>query len=884
MKKLFTFLFLLMVGWLTLSAQITTNPNLVTLAEAIAHVGADQKTGVDVYVGSDNEKWYVFVDLYPNRGWEHDCELHGIYKEKSNGYIMGYSSMVKTPPTDIVLIPAITRSRTIGTPLKVKVPSQNNGNNTMNTRTYAIVLSGGIMPASNYERYWNDCSFIYQTLRNKYNIPKNNIYVAMSDGTDPGADMNSFSKGFISSPLDLDFDGEADIEYAATYQNVSNIFYELKNKMTADDHLFLFVIDHGGTAGNNRSYICLWNNEKLYDTQLASMIDMLPAGTVNIVLGQCYSGGFIDNITKDGCVISTASTGSESSWACGNLLYDEYVFHWTSAMAGQDAFRKPVNADTDNDGHITADEAFWYAEEKDTKNETPMYSSLPVSVGETLAFDKEPEVNTYDLIIRDNTEDTGRVPNLTTDIHWDSPDIWVRNQKDGVEAHENPYYSSDHTQAYVYVRITNRGTQKYPAGEKYLHVHWADASTAISSKAWTGHEEYNGELTGYFMYPMNISRDIYPGESEVFVIPWQLPQVVRETVSGNEHFCLLTEITDNAVISERSFDVFGNRTIAQKNLTIIDCTLNEDATGDVFVRNLQDTERSYTLEVRPRTVKDRELFNKSSVYMILSNKIKDAWQSGGSQYSGASYSPSVPNRININSHDAKVKGIKLAGEEFEKVTMQFAFNMYSPNPEYGGSVSILPQMQNKYTFDLIQRDELTGEIVGGETFIVYSPASYGGVTVQPVSEDKGDHYTLSAIYPEDITDVEWTDAEGNLIGCSQSVDVVPASDNSEYTVSVRKGGVMAKANISVDALQKIQSVNSDQSSDNIEVVLKKAVENDNTYIEVKSVSGNSKPVTAKVAHGDSKTDIDVSAIDAGVVVISLKCDEKYIDNTKFMKK
>lgn len=95
---------------------------------------------------------------------------------------------------------------------------------------------------------------------------------------------------------------------------------------------------------------------------------------------------------------------------------------------------------------------------------------------------------------------------------------------------------------------------------------------------------------------------------------------------------------------------------------------------------------------------------------------------------------------------------------------------------------------------------------------------------------------------------------------------------------------MAKANISVDALQKIQSVNSDQSSDNIEVVLKKAVENDNTYIEVKSVSGNSKPVTAKVAHGDSKTDIDVSAIDAGVVVISLKCDEKYIDNTKFMKK
>lgn len=882
MKKLFTILFFVMAGCLMLQAQVIVSPSSVTLGEAIAHTGADRKAGVDVYAGEDDDLWYIFVDLYPNRGWEHDCELHEIYKERSsNGVIMGYSSIVKTPPTDIELIPAIINSRPIGTPLKVKVPSMSNVNNDMNSKMYAIILSGGIEAVSNYERYWNDCSFIYQTLRNRYNIPKNNIYVVMSDGTDPEADMVSFSKGKISSPLDLDFDGEADIEYAATYQNVSNIFSELRGRMTSEDHLFMFVIDHGGTTGNNNSYICLWNGERLYDTQLASMIDMLPAGTVNIVLGQCYSGGFVDNITKDGCVISTASTGSEPSWACSNLLYDEFVFHWTSAIAGQDAFRELVNADIDDDGHITVDEAFLYAKENDTKNETPMYNSLPVSVGETLAFDKEPEVNTCDLIIRDNVEDTGREPNLTTDIHWDSPDIWVRNQNDSIEVHENPYYSLDHINVYVYVRITNRGTQKYHAGSKYLHVHWADASTAISDKAWTGHEEYNGDLTGYFMYPQPINVDIEPGESEVVVVPWMLPQSLRGTVDGNEHFCILTEITDNALISERSFDVFGNRTIAQKNLMIIKCTADEDAVGEVFVRNLKDTERSYTLEIRPRTVDDRELFTKSDVCMILSDEIKDAWQSGGSRYSGASYSPSVPNKINIDSYDAKVRGIKLAGEEFEKVTMQFAFHVFMIGPN---NMPVLPVLKNEYTFDLIQKDEETGEIVGGETFVVRSPFSYGGVAVHPVSEDMGDHYTLRAICPEDITSVEWTDAEGNVIGNTLSVDVMPVADKTEYTVSVRKGGVMAKADISVDALQKIQYVSQNQSGDNMEVALKKVVANDDTYVEVKSVAGNCMPVIVKVEYGESKTDIDISGIDAGVAIVSLKYGDKYVDNTKIVKK
>lgn len=37
---------------------------------------------------------------------------------------------------------------------------------------FAVVLSGGHNKLTNYERYWNDCAFLYSTLRQTYRIPQ----------------------------------------------------------------------------------------------------------------------------------------------------------------------------------------------------------------------------------------------------------------------------------------------------------------------------------------------------------------------------------------------------------------------------------------------------------------------------------------------------------------------------------------------------------------------------------------------------------------------------------------------------------------------------------------------------------------------------------------
>lgn len=116
--------------------------------------------------------------------------------------------------------------------------------------TQAIILSGGYNMANNYQRYWNDCSFIYQTLTKRYCIPKENISVLMSDGTDPAPDMRiTNTYRYKSQPLDLDGDGLDDIQYAATRENVQAVLNGLLPKMllsstgTSDSEITVSAIE-----------------------------------------------------------------------------------------------------------------------------------------------------------------------------------------------------------------------------------------------------------------------------------------------------------------------------------------------------------------------------------------------------------------------------------------------------------------------------------------------------------------------------------------------------------------------------------------------------------------------------------------------------------------
>ncbi len=771
---------------------------------------------VDYFLLNDYSRgeWSIFVDAEPMKGWEHDCYIINVPKTVSSS--SGLKPLITFTKTKLNLPPQgdyepLSVKNRYGDeanslPRVKKRTLSNASEQAIANRTYAVILSGGANKIVNHERYWNDCSFIYQTLVNKYNIPKGNIYPLMSDGNDPGIDMRCVDGTYRSQPLDLDFDGVADIELAASRSNVIAVLTDLSTRLQKDDHLFIYVIDHGGdtkTAIPN-SFIWLWGNEILYDYELARLINPLShkLANINVVLGQCRSGGFIDELTKIGCVVASATSGGEDSQGCPDIPYDEFVYHWTCAINEATHTGESVDSDMDKNGRVTMAEAFDYAKRHDRfyYNEHPQYVSTPISVGEDLAFNYLPP--SVDLYIKDNPEDTGKEPNLTTNQIWNSMSICIRNNDDGIFDHQNPEYSPSHQTAYVYVKVHNRGKEKYTGG-KWLKVYWGQASTGLTANTWNGLETYNGEYpTGGGLEPVEI-YSIEAGGYIVTSVEWPLPSLLANYPDENFHFCILACIVDDPdydpfMNGDSGVNLKWNNDIAQKNLTIVPRE-NILKSFNVYVRNVSDEATGYSLAVIPTTEADQEFYSKGNIELGMSEKIYEAWNRGGLesqdvQLSAANYKNSDLRTVKLIAPDSKLRGIKLNKNEFDIVSLRFNYSDYN--------------CTTPYSFDLVQRDE-NGHIIGGESFFVEAPkdelspiSTPVGITQTPI----GLQYKLQADTTA-FSSFKWSDGNDDCIGNSGSVIVTPTIDNCTYSVvGVSDEGEISTSSITLDVNQGIKTV------------------------------------------------------------------------------
>ena len=257
----------------------------------------------------------------------------------------------------------------------------------IHAETYAVIISGGRNKMFNHERYWNDCAFLYRTLRQEYHISKDHIFLLMADGDNPANDMLcDDATGFASSPTDLDVDGQSDLTLAATRKNLDDTFYQLSSLLTANDHIFIFITDHGERDAYGSVHLWLWGNEQLSPNELSTIIGQCHPSTMNILLGQCHAGAFIAPLQADGRVIIAACAADQMSWACKDKAYDEFVYHWTCAIARHDETGQPIDADSDGNGLISMDEAFSYACQHDCRPETPTLTSQPSDLSARWSF------------------------------------------------------------------------------------------------------------------------------------------------------------------------------------------------------------------------------------------------------------------------------------------------------------------------------------------------------------------------------------------------------------------------------------------------------------------------------------------------------------------
>lgn len=855
------------------------------------------------------EFWLVFADLMPEANWEHPCKYIYVSDNKEGGeYTVAVVDSVRPPHSgdfepmklsrttrDRMELESSEKAKRAGAARMMKSGTLPIYSTPFSSKTYAVILSGGLSPADNADRYWNDCSYMYKTLTRNFGLPKENVKVLMSDGKSPGLDRNlniSFSPDLDSSPLDLDGDGECDIDFSASKDTLAMVFDELKNKLTDNDHLLVFVTDHGGyDEYNDKSYINLWNGERLYPDEFASYFNGFNAGYVSFVLGQCYSGGFIPALKADNHIVMTACAEKELSYRCRafDLNYNEFLYHWISALNRTDTFGNtlPVSQTLPNGelAPVTLKRAFDYAVEKDAYNkgktlacvENPQISILGGSTAEDLALDSIPP--TVDLCITNYQKDKN-----DRFLKWANPYIWIRNQNDGKnnQSTENPIVNEDHSWVYIYTKVRNRGVKPYKGNGRHIAYCWTKSSLMITSDMWKGflNGNYDSEkgIYGNRINSKRITDIINPGDTTIIEKRYYFMDDDFEAVSTSKfNMCVLAFLSakpnnyEFPVTSDGFADLARSSKLAQNNTLVMAPDLNNyGVLPKVTMLNYKDHENWFSIKVQPDE-DTSELFSKAEINLVFSSDIAHSLNDQTLRNDSVYRDYNNFRKFRMLGKSSRINSMHFTANQAELFNLTCNFNAEEEITK--------PKI---YDLNLMVVDENSGDTVGGQRFRIVSKSRKPiSASVEKTQVGTG-RYSLSLNNVSEDCLYEWYDKNGKLIGSGSSLEIPANSDASEYRVKIiaKSDGAVIYRNVKTSGLQVIDNIVT--SRDGLTVNFKTPASN-RLQVQLSSVTDTYPIVSKPVEKGEMSCRMEISNFPTGFYQISLLSDGKIIETRKFMK-
>ncbi|MFN8472983.1 MAG: VWA domain-containing protein [Anaerolineae bacterium] len=212
------------------------------------------------------------------------------------------------------------------------------------------------------------------------------------------------------------------------------------------------------------------------------------------------------------------------------------------------------------------------------------------------------------LLCRDYEGDVGFIPsNLGGQAWWESPDIWVRNQPDGLPFQQNPIAGQTN---YVYVRVHNSGDVE--VDNITVHLYNTAASAA---PRWP--DDWAPEI-GEVSIP-----SLAPGQDAVVSLPW--------TPLLQGHYCFLARIeAPTSPIINDGWVPF-DRQVCQKNVQIIG---GGSSTTTIDVSNPNRDPNNGTISVSSGSVP-----NGSTTVVSLPPTLFAGWQANGGTVSGGQVVP-----------------------------------------------------------------------------------------------------------------------------------------------------------------------------------------------------------------------------------------------------
>ena len=340
--------------------------------------------------------WLVVIDDQPGAYWKHQARW--VFVDRTATRIILVLDKESLPRLTMngvkrdfdIMLKHIARPKPVPKrTLPDNIPAPNNYLTDYHyDNYYAVIIQGDVPSGDSFNEFWLDNVIMYQTLI-EYGYAPENIYVLYGNGAD--------ETGF---PCDWYL--ETMVDFPAYQQDVRNIFTWMKDgnpslgipQVTPNDFIYLYTFDHGGSNGECNAALCLMDG-CMPDTEFASYFNAIPYMHRVVVMQQCFSGGFIDNLQNDTTVQLMAANCYESAWQgdeseeCNGhtMHHGEFNYWYMSAMRGHKP--KPgeeaVNQDRNGDGKVSFYEAFQYTIENDSQNENPQYSD-PGNLGNDLSL------------------------------------------------------------------------------------------------------------------------------------------------------------------------------------------------------------------------------------------------------------------------------------------------------------------------------------------------------------------------------------------------------------------------------------------------------------------------------------------------------------------
>lgn len=407
----------------------------------------------------------------------------------------------------------------------------------------------------------------------------------------------------------------------------------------------------------------------------------------------------------------------------------------------------------------------------------------------------------YDLMIKDNPEDIGIEPNLSTQINWNSPDIWVRNQNDDVlDEHQQPIYKPNGELNYIYVRVRNNS--KYTSAPDAKLIVTAKGTTLFSTQTLVG--------------------TIPPFSSKVLKFPWIVSAPQSNGSPGDVKPTCMLSARINSEEDMLTFPanspgdhILNNNNLARKRVAVLNIAPAYQGVSGYGVQISFDSlpgTSNYSIEfVEELTETYGSPTAEAEVTLNLGDRLQEAWLQSGEEAIGISSYRGGSNILQINQNYAELKNISVNENTGLELTLHFNFLTKKLTND------------NRYVYHVRIRDNATNEIVDGQTIVINKENSYDVRSVITVRENEN-----PVLMAEEISipaSYNWYDGSMNLLAADTLV-LDANQSNGEYILEVtaKESGFKDYAQISVIPANQIASISPNPATNLITITFSKVMQ------------------------------------------------------------